>query len=157
MEQIYKTACRGCHGGCLYDVTVEDGRVVRVRPAKDGPLNRGRGCVKGMSIVEQMYHPDRLTYPLRRVGARGSGQWERISWDEAYDLIAQRMNALIADYGPQCISGLTGTGRHHLPYFNRLGNAIGTPNFSSAGGLICLGPRRTAAAMTSGLFAGVDY
>ena len=154
---IYKTACRGCHGGCLYDVTVEDGRVTRVRPSKEGPLNHGRGCVKGMSIVEQMYHPDRLVYPKKRIGPRGSGQWARISWDEAYDLITEKMNALIDAYGPECISALTGTGRHHLPYFFRLGNAIGTPNFSSAGALICLGPRRTAAVMTAGLFAGVDY
>ena len=154
---IYKTACRGCHGGCLYNVSVDNGRVVQVCPAKEGPLNRGRGCVKGMSIIEQMYHPDRLLYPQKRIGPRGSGQWERISWDKAYDLIAQRMNGLIEQYGPECISSLTGTGRHHLPYFFRLGNAIGTPNFSSAGALICLGPRRTAAVMTSGLFAGVDY
>ena len=154
---VYKTACRGCHGGCLYNVSVDNGRVVQVCPAKEGPLNHGRGCVKGMSIIEQMYHPDRLLYPKKRVGPRGSGQWERISWDEAYDLIAQRMNGLIEQYGPECISSLTGTGRHHLPYFFRLGNAIGTPNFSSAGALICLGPRRTAAVMTSGLFAGVDY
>ena len=154
---VYKTACRGCHGGCLYDVSVDNGRVVQVRPAKEGPLNHGRGCVKGMSIIEQMYHPDRLLYPKKRIGPRGSGQWERISWDEAYDLIAQKMNGLIEQYGPECISSLTGTGRHHLPYFFRLGNAIGTPNFSSAGALICLGPRRTAAVMTSGLFAGVDY
>lgn len=67
------------------------------------------------------------------------------------------MNQLIGAYGPACISALTGTGRHHLPYFFRMGNAIGTPNFSSAGGLICLGPRRTGAVMTGGLFAGVDY
>lgn len=154
---VYKTACRGCHGGCLYNVSVDNGRVVQVCPAKEGPLNRGRGCVKGMSIIEQMYHPDRLLYPQKRIGPRGSDQWERISWDEAYDLIVQRMNGLIEQYGPECISSLTGTGRHHLPYFFRLGNAIGTPNFSSAGALICLGPRRTSAVMTSGLFAGVDY
>ena len=154
---VYKTACRGCHGGCLYNVSVDNGRVVQVCPAKEGPLNRGRGCVKGMSIIEQMYHPDRLLYPQKRIGPRGSDQWERISWDEAYDLIVQRMNGLIEQYGPECISSLTGTGRHHLPDFFRLGNAIGTPNFSSAGALICLGPRRTAAVMTSGLFAGVDY
>ena len=68
---VYKTACRGCHGGCLYDVSVDNGRVVQVRPAKEGPLNHGRGCVKGMSIIEQMYHPDRLLYPK---GASAPGQ-----------------------------------------------------------------------------------
>ena len=154
---VYKTACRGCHGGCLYDITVENGKVVKARPAKDGPLNHGKGCVKGMSIIEQMYHPQRLLYPQKRIGPRESRQWQRISWEEAYDTIADRMNGLIRDYGPECISALTGTGRHHLPYFFRMGNAIGTPNFSSAGGLICLGPRRTGAVMTGGLFAGVDY
>ena len=153
----FKTACRGCHGGCVYEITVENGVAVKAVPAKDGPLNKGRGCVKGMSILEQMYHPDRLRYPMKRVGPRGSGQWERISWDEAYDLIIEKIQGLMDTYGPECIGGLTGTGRHHLPYFFRLGNAIGTPNFTTIGGIICLGPRRTAAAMTSGLFAGVDY
>ena len=114
---IYKTACRGCHGGCLYDITVENGKVVKARPSKDGRLNHGRGCVKGMSIIEQMYHPQRLLYPQKRIGPRGSGQWQRISWDEAYATIASRMNQLIGAYGPACISALTGTGRHHLPYF----------------------------------------
>lgn len=138
-------------------MTVENGKVVKARPSKDGPLNHGRGCVKGMNIIEQMYHPQRLLYPQKRIGPRGNGQWQRISWDEAYDTIASRMNELIRAHGPECISALTGTGRHHLPYFFRMGNAIGTPNFSSAGGLICLGPRRTGAVMTGGLFAGVDY
>lgn len=85
-----------------------------------GPLNRGRGCVKGMSIIEQMYHPQRLLYPQKRIGSRGSGTWQRISWDEAYDTIAEKMNGLIRTYGPECISALTGTGRHHLPYFFRM-------------------------------------
>ncbi|MDD6022822.1 MAG: molybdopterin-dependent oxidoreductase [Oscillospiraceae bacterium] len=154
---VFKTACRGCHGGCVFDMTVENGRVVAATPAKDGPLNQGRGCMKGRSIIEQMYHPDRLLYPMKRTGERGEGKWTRISWDDAYDTIAEKMNGLIKEYGPQCISSLTGTGRHHLPYLSRLANAIGTPNASTAGGLICLGPRRTAAAMTSGLFCGVDY
>ncbi len=155
--EVKKCACRGCHGGCLYDVTVDDGKVVKVRPSKDGPLNKGRGCIKGMTIIEQMYHPDRLLYPQRRIGPRGAGTWERISWDEAFDLIATRMNELIDTYGPECITTMTGTGRHHLPYITRLANAIGTPNRSSAGTLICYGPRRTAAWRTSGILCSVDY
>lgn len=90
---VFRTACRGCHGGCLYELTVENGRVVKARPSKEGPLNRGRGCVKGMSIVEQMYHPQRLLYPMKRLGERGSGKWQRISWEEAYETIAARMRA----------------------------------------------------------------
>ena len=154
---VYKAACRGCHGGCMYLVTVEDGKVTKVRPDPEGPLNRGRGCVKGMSIVEQMYHKDRLTGPLRRTGPRGSGEWEKISWEEAYDEMAARLGALREEYGPECISIISGTGRHHLSQFWRFGNALGTPNATSSGALICLGPRKNAGDLTAGHFAGVDY
>lgn len=155
-EQI-RAACRGCHGGCMHILTVEDGRVTRVRPDPDGPLNRGRACVKGMSILEQMYHPDRLTQPMRRVGARGSGKWEPISWDEAYDEIAEKLGHLSKVYGPESIALISGTGRHHLAQFWRFGNVLGTPNATSSGALICLGPRKNAGDFTAGLFAGVDY
>jgi len=84
LTAVYKCACRGCHGGCLFDLTVEDGKLIKAVPSKEGPLNRGRACVKGLSIIEQIYHPDRLRYPMKRAGKRGEGKWERISWDEAW-------------------------------------------------------------------------
>ncbi len=154
---VYKAACRGCHGGCMYLVTVEDGKVVKVRPDPEGPLNRGRGCVKGMSIVEQMYHPDRLLRPRRRIGPKGSGKWEDISWDEALDEIAGRFSAIRKESGPEALALISGTGRHHLSQFWRFGNVLGTPNATSAGALICLGPRKNAGEFTAGHFAGVDY
>lgn len=153
----YKAACRGCHGGCMYLVTVENGRVVKVRPDPEGPLNQGRGCIKGMSIIEQMYHRDRLLTPKRRIGPRGSGQWEDISWEQAYDFIAEKLNHLRENYGPECISIISGTGRHHLAQFWRFGNVLGTPNATSSGALICLGPRKNAGELCCGHFAGVDY
>ncbi len=153
----YRAACRGCHGGCVHILTVENGRVVKVRPDPDAPLNRGHACEKGMTIIEQMYHPDRLKYPLRRVGPRGSGQWERISWDEALDTIAGKLKQLRDDYGPACIAAITGTGRHLVPYLWRFTRALGTPNITSAGALICLGPRKNAGFSTSGTYACVDY
>ncbi len=153
----YKAACRGCHGGCMHILTVENGRVTRVRPDPVGPLNRGRACVKGMSIIEQMYHPDRLTHPLRRRGPRGSGQWERVSWDEAYRTIAEKLSGCIRDYGAESIALISGTGRHHLSQFWRFANVLGTPNATSSGALICLGPRKNAGELCCGHFAGVDY
>ena len=113
--------------------------------------------MKGMSIIEQMYHPDRLLHPLKRVGERGSGKWEQITWDEALDTIAEKLTQLSEDYGPECISTLTGTGRHHIGYLWRFADAIGTPNVATAGGLICLGPRRNAGFSTSGTYCSVDY
>ncbi len=156
-RQEIKAACRGCHGGCMHILTVEDGRLVKVRPDPDGPLNHGHACVKGMSIIEQMYHPDRLLYPLRRKGPRGRGTWERITWDEAYDEIVRRLTQLREAYGPECVALTTGTGRHHLAHLWRFGNVLGTPNATSSGALICLGPRKNAGEFTAGVFAGVDY
>ena len=153
----HKAACRGCHGGCMYILTVDNGRVVKARPDPDGPLNRGRGCVKGMSVIEQMYHPDRLTHPLRRTGPRGRGTWERISWDEACDIIAEKLSSLSQTFGPETIALISGTGRHHLSQFWRFANVLGTPNATSSGALICLGPRKNAGELCCGHFAGVDY
>ena len=152
-----KAACRGCHGGCMLILTIADGRAVKVRPDPEGPLNRGKACIKGMTIIEQMYHPDRLTHPMRRIGTRGNGKWEKISWDEAYDIIAEKIGALRKKHGPECIAITTGTGRHHLPLFWRFGNVLETPNATSSGALVCLGPRLNASMVTAGIFAGVDY
>ena len=156
-KQEIKAACRGCHGGCMHILTVEDGRVTRVRPDPDGPLNKGRACIKGMTIIEQMYHPDRLLCPMRRKGERGNGSWERITWDEAYDIIVEKVKYFRDTYGPECIALTTGTGRHHLAQFWRFGNVLGTPNAMSSGALVCLGPRVNAGMFTAGVFAGVDY
>lgn len=153
----FKTACRGCHGGCMHILTVEDGKLTAIRPDPDGPLNRGHICPKGATIIEQTYHPDRLLYPLRRVGERGSGQWERITWDQAYDIIAEKVGSLVREHGPECVASFTGTGRHHPKYLARFMNVLGSPNGTSTGTFICMSPRRSAANYTAGLFAGVDY
>ncbi len=157
MRSEMKCACRGCHGGCIHILTVEDGRIVDIRPDPDGPLNKGQACEKGMSIIEQMYHPDRLTEPMRRIGPRGSGKWETISWDEALDTIAEKLSTYRRDYGPECISAITGTGRHMVPYLWRFTRALGTPNITSSGALVCLGPRKNAGFSTSGSYCCVDY
>ena len=141
----------------MHLLTVEDGIVTKIRPDPDGPLNRGRACVKGMSIIEQMYHPDRLLHPMRRVGPKGSGSWERISWDEALDGIAERLNRYRSADGPESVALISGTGRHHLSQFWRFANVLGTPNAASSGALICLGPRKNAGELCGGHFASVDY
>jgi anaerobic selenocysteine-containing dehydrogenase len=141
----------------MHILTVADGKVAAVRPDPNGPLNRGRACVKGMTIVEQMYHPARLVYPQIRSGARGGGTWERISWEQAYEIIADRVKSLIRGHGAESIALTTGTGRHLLPQLFRFGNVLGTPNVTSSGALVCLGPRVTSGEFTTGVFAGVDY
>jgi anaerobic selenocysteine-containing dehydrogenase len=85
-------------------VTVEDGRATRVAGDANHPFTRGFLCAKVNRYIERTYHPDRLLYPMRRTGPKGSGQFERISWDAALDEIATRLNEIRASAdGPQAI------------------------------------------------------
>lgn len=82
---ILKSVCRSCHGGCGALLHVRGGELVKVEGDPESPLNRGRLCPIGTVTRDLVYHPDRLKYPMRRAGKRGSGQWDRITWDEALD------------------------------------------------------------------------
>ena len=110
-EQIYRSVCRICHGGCGALLTVREGRLVKVVPDPHSPFNRGRMCVKGPATPEMMYHPSRLLTPLKRVGVRGSNQWEKVSWDAALSDIAGRMDRIRSESGPESIAIGQGTGR----------------------------------------------
>ena len=97
--KIHKSACRMCHGGCGVLVTVTDGKVEKIVGDPDSPLNRGKICIKAPASIELVNHPDRLTHPLKRVGPRGGGEWARISWDEAYDILAERLGTITRESG----------------------------------------------------------
>ena len=91
-RNVVKTVCNLCGlCGCGMEVVVEDGRVVEIRGDKDHPENRGALCPKGRAVIDIIYSPDRLKYPLKRVGKRGEGKWERISWDQALGLVAENL------------------------------------------------------------------
>lgn len=152
-----KTSCYSCHGGCSAIATVEDGRVVKIRPDPTGPLNHGKMCPKGASGPQLLYHPEHLNYPLRRVGARGEGKWERIGWDEALDDICAHYMALRDAHGARSVAVLTGTGRHLKNQVARFANVLGTPNMASTGAAICFGPRVNAMMLTCGCYAVTDY
>lgn len=92
-----------CQDTCSWVAEVEQGRVVSVRGAKDHPFTRGVLCAKVNDYPTRTYAPDRLLHPLRRVGPKGAGQFERISWDAALDLIAQRFTTIAATHGPEAL------------------------------------------------------
>ncbi|GAC1640826.1 MAG: molybdopterin oxidoreductase family protein [Ktedonobacteraceae bacterium] len=103
---------RVVHGACPHDcpdtcaletLVDEQGKAVRVRGRADHPITQGWLCVKVNRYLERVYHPERLLYPLKRVGAKGSGTFERISWDDAIAEIAMRWTDIIAQHGAQCI------------------------------------------------------
>lgn len=109
--QLYAGCCRGnCFGGCYLNVHVRDGQIVRTTAADMPDPQYNRMCSKGATHVGRLYSANRLQYPMRRVGERGAGEFERISWDEAIDEIASKWKSLTDEYGPEamateCISG----------------------------------------------------
>ena len=141
------------HGGCGLRVHVEDGKILKVEGDPDSPLNRGTICAKGIAQVERLTHPDRLRHPLKRIGKRGEGKWDRISWEEALTTISQRI--LQADR--RSIAFAQGTPKGlELYMMIRLANLLKIPTVVTPGS-ICHMPRETAATITCGFFPVPDY
>ena len=138
-KKVIKTTCKSCHGGCGVLVTVEDGAITHIEGNPETPT-QGTMCAKGLSSIQYIGHPDRLKYPLMRTGGRGEGKWKRISWEEALDVIAQKMKESIEKHGPQSIAISQGTGRGYNRYTHRLARSIGTANIITPG-YICHSPR----------------
>lgn len=102
--KLFRGACpHDCPDTCATVIEVRDGRAVRFYAEQDHPITQGWLCAKVRPYLERVYHPERLQYPQRRVGAKGSGQWQRITWDEAIDEIAARWQAIIAEHGAAAI------------------------------------------------------
>lgn len=153
------------HGGCPHDCPdtcsmvfeVQDGKLIGVKGNPDHPMTRGGLCVKLKDYEKRHYHPDRLLYPMKRVGPKGSKQFERITWDEALDTIVNRWQAIIAEHGPRAILPASYLGNQGLvhglnggdAFFNRLGATVCERTFCGEGSC-------TAWLLTVGPTAGVD-
>ena len=146
-----------CHGGCGVLVYVRNGRVTKLRGDPESPFNRGRMCPKGLASIEQLYHPDRLKHPIKRIGTRGEGKWARISWDEALELIVEKIRDIKGRYGAEAIGLGQGTGRYYFMSVLRFANALGTPNWCEPGTAQCFFPRVAAGIMTYGDLPVCDY
>jgi anaerobic dimethyl sulfoxide reductase subunit A len=106
-EAVVTSTCgHNCGGRCVVNAHVVDGRIVKIStdPRRWTPeVPPLHACVRGFGQVERVYHPDRLQHPLRRTGPRGSGQFERISWDQALDQVAQEMLRIREQHGNAAI------------------------------------------------------
>ena len=155
--KIVKTNCFECHAKCGVLCEVDkDGVLVGVKGNPDDPRSEGRMCGKGLSAPKILYDPDRLRYPLRRLGARGAGEWEQITWDEAIEWLAQRVEELTAEYGAETIAYGQGTGRGTNQWTGRAGNAGGRVHHSLSPGNICLVPMMVQAFLQFGMFPTFD-
>ncbi|MEQ3363301.1 molybdopterin-dependent oxidoreductase, partial [Raoultibacter massiliensis] len=103
----------GCHEGCqVIFYTDEDGKLVKVEGDPNSPFNQGRLCMRCLELPELVNHEDRLKYPMKRAGERGEDKWERISWDEAYTIIEEKVRRFQQESGPESIISMIGTGRN---------------------------------------------
>src|SRR5688572_26586534 len=99
-----KVVCpHDCPDTCVMTVDVENGRAVGIGGDPDHPFTQGFLCAKVNQYLDRVYSPDRLLYPLRRVGPKGTGRFERISWEEALDAVADGFRRAVASHGPQSI------------------------------------------------------
>lgn len=158
VRSIARTA-PGCHEGCGVLLYVKDDKLLKVEGDPEYPINQGRLCPRCICLPEVVYHPDRLTYPLRRVGKRGEGKWERIEWEEAFDTIADRMAELREQCGPQSMVFCQGTGRDIMPYISRLAYSYGSPNIITFGplhGNACWWPKVIGMKSILGAYAVAD-
>jgi anaerobic selenocysteine-containing dehydrogenase len=110
---VFTTACpRNCYSTCAMKVHVEGGRIRRIEPHPGNGATPGGACLKGLSYVERVHSPDRLLHPLRRHPS--TGQFERISWDEALKVIVDRLAELRSRPGPQSVLYYSGSGTKGL-------------------------------------------
>ena len=135
---------------------MRDGQVTKIGPNPDHPGSKGAFCVKGIRAVREWTdNENRLLYPMRRVGARGSGEWERISWDDALDEIADRIAAIRTEYGPMSIAGaVSGAAFSRGAVMALLMRSIGSPNWminqDLCGGCQALSEKLTGVPMKNG-------
>ena len=126
--EIVRSFCYTCPWNCPTELYVRDGRVVYHKGNPDSPNDVGTRCAKGMASFHVTQDPDRLKYPMKRTGPKGSGEFERISWDQAFTIVADKLTEIKEKHGPEAVVWTC----HHDPntVFARhlLGDLYGTPN-----------------------------
>jgi len=157
--KIVKSFCYTCPWTCPTEVFVRDGKVVYHKGNPEAPNNIGTRCAKGMASSWVTKDPDRLKYPMLRTNPKGQpGEFKRITWDEAFSFIADKLKAIKKKWGPEAVCYLT----HHDPnsifMVQLISQLYGSPNISLGHAMGCEGDRRSACLTTFGsLFPMHDF
>lgn len=143
------SVCEMCFWRCPIVGKVREGKLIKIEGNSRSPVNGRRVCARGNSGVQLLYDPDRIKYPMKRVGARGKGKWARISWDEALDEIAHNMDKVRKKYGPHALAFFDhGASAEHL---RKIFINLGTENYTSEPAFFqCVGPAALAYLETVG-------
>jgi anaerobic selenocysteine-containing dehydrogenase len=142
-----RSICFECHSRCGVILEVKGGKLIGVKGDKEHPHSHGYTCPKGRAAMEIIYHPERITKPLVKVGKKESTRFEEASWDKALDIIAENLMAAKEKWGAESVVFGTGTTRGMAPYLNRFLTLFESPNFMApsnmSGGPIVLGSAAT--------------
>ena len=153
----HSTCPHDCPSACALDVEVIDGKSIgRVRGSKLQTYTAGVVCAKVARYAERIHHPDRLMYPMRRTGPKGSGQFARISWDEALDEIAARFNEAERAFGSEAVWPYYYAGTMGLVMRDGLNRLTHVKKYSRFYSTICANIARIGFAIGTGKIAGVD-
>jgi anaerobic selenocysteine-containing dehydrogenase len=153
----------GCHPvGCGVKLYVnEEGILERVEGDENHPVTQGRLCVRCLTLPDFVYHKDRIVYPMKRAREdRGKDKWERISYDEAYEIIAKEVAKVKEEYGAESIAVYGGTGRQGGPMTVHFAHRVlGTPNACYCmSGYSCYSPRLASTSYVLGYpYPEIDY
>ncbi|HVP65384.1 MAG TPA: molybdopterin-dependent oxidoreductase [candidate division Zixibacteria bacterium] len=147
VQQI-ATNCEMCIWRCGVMAEVADGKLLKLQGNAHHPLTKGKLCARGNAGVALLNDPDRLKYPQIRTGERGEGKFKRVSWDEALDFFANKLQDIKKKYGPEGVA-LFPHGVHS-GFFSTLMKAYGTPNSAEPAYAQCKGPRDVAYLLTFG-------
>jgi len=140
-----KSACRQCYGRCGILAEVKNGRVTKIQGDPD-VFSEGTLCGRAYNIPQMMYNPLRITYPMKRMGERGEGKWQRITWEEAMSTITEKFTEIQKKYGGHTIIHQYGTGRDMYNYqaINRLFKEMGSTSTFGVGNLCWVGSYLTS-------------
>lgn len=150
--KVVRSVCEVCFWKCGIQAHSQGDRLVKIQGSPLHPLSNGKLCPRGVGGVGLANDPDRLVKPLLRVGPRGSDEFKAVSWDEALDFIARKLDAIRQKYGPEAVALFNhGAG---ASWFKHLFQAYGTANFGAPSFAQCRGPRDVAFDLTFGTDPG---
>jgi len=130
-EATYKdSTCSLCPGGCGISVRKIDNRCVKIEGKAGHPINDGGICILGLSGLQMLYGPTRIKTPMKRIGERGEGKWQKISWDEATAMLAEKLTDIRGKGEAHTVAAIAGSDRGTVPaLLQRFMTVYGSPNF----------------------------
>lgn len=131
--EIKRTLCDICCPGmhCGVDAYVKDGKIIKLEGTKEHPRSHGLLCTKGAAGRQYVYREDRIKTPLRRVGERGEGKFEPITWDEAYRIVADELLKVKKEYGADSVAFFSGYTKWYRQYLHRFAYSFGSINYGT--------------------------